>query len=323
MTSKAETDTLSKISGVLLGVICGDLLGEQVESTPNTRIIKTFRTNAKYTDDTEMTLITLQHLMSFKTIKPLAMSIEYASNATWSRKYGGNMVKTLKKIKEQPHKWETAYKEFLEEGSWGNGCLMRIAPLALFDLNASREDLSQHLTDCLKSTHNNDESLQCSIEYCLILKELFQSPTNKIDHMKLVQNVIDRNLNARLTEKIQLIKDKILDTNSVEKYDQLSHFINHDLVEHGIRSSDTLALVIATLMYNCKYNQWTPTALLSIIVSFGGDTDTNASILGAFLGAIYSINWIAVDWFNNIENKTKILNQFQTFGKFLVKENRV
>jgi ADP-ribosylglycohydrolase len=313
----------SKISGVLLGIVVGDQLGEQVENTANPGIIRKFRKNSKYTDDTEMTLITLQHLLSFETIDPLVLTIEYAANANFGRKYGGNAYKTLKKICSNPETWETAYTEFLQEGSWGNGCLMRISPIALFDLHAHEDLLKQHLSDCLKGTHNNEESLQCSIEYCLILKNLFSQKSVNINCSSFVNNIIKRNTNIRLTEMVTLIKNRIVDTESVNKYDLLSKFINDELVEQGIRSSDTLALIIATLTYNFKYKQWSPTQLLSIIISFGGDTDTNAAILGSLLGALYGIEWIDVDWFNNIENAKFILDLFKRFSEFLINKQKI
>jgi len=324
MADKKASELInSKITGSLLGVVIGDLLGEQVESTLNPGIIKKYRVNARYTDDTEMTLITLQHLLSFETIKPVSLILEYAANADYSRKYGGNAFRTLKKIASNPDKWETAYTEFLEEGSWGNGCLMRISPIALYDMNSSYEQLSQHLSDCLRGTHNNEEALQCSIEYCSILKNLFLKKPHEIDSNKFINEIIQRNTNPRLTSKVQLIKNKIIDTESVDKYDLLAKFINNDIVEHGIRSSDTLALVIATLAYNFKYKQWSPTQLLSIVISFGGDTDTNAAILGSLLGALYGIEWIDIDWFNNIENKKVILGKFQQFAELLVNKNKI
>ncbi len=311
----------SKISGVLLGVVVGDLLGEQVESTPNPGLIRKFKTNAKYTDDTEMTLITLQHLITFQTINPLALTLEYASNATFSRKYGGNMLKTLKKIKTEPENWASVYKEFLPDGSWGNGCLMRVAPIGLWNLNlnSDQNQLRQMLTDCLVGTHNHDEALQCSLEYCLILKYLFHNL--EITASDLINQILLRNLNPRLTDKITLIQTHIVESTEVSNYTQLFQFINQTLIETGIRSSDTLGVVVATLVYNLKYQQWTPTQLLPVIVSFGGDTDTNASILGAMLGAKYGIDWIDVDWFNQIESKDQILTMFNEFTKII--ENKL
>lgn len=312
----------SKLSGVLLGVIVGDLLGEQVESTSNPGLIRKFKKGAKYTDDTEMTLITLQHLLSFKTIDPMILALEYAGNFTPSRKYGGNMIKTLKKIREYPELWDSAYKEFLEDGSWGNGCLMRVAPIAMFCLNETKTTLRQYLTDCLIATHSNEEALECSMEYCLLLRELFMTEKGEINSSQFLNQIIERNSNQRLTDKVKLIKHKVVDTNLVENYNQLFKFANTEVIEHSIRSSDTLAVVIAVLAYNAKYKQWSNTQLLTIIISFGGDTDTNASILGALIGALSGIDWIDVDWFNEIENKKEILGKLQLFSDLVLKERK-
>ena len=315
----------SKITGTLLGVVVGDLLGEQVEGKSNPGAIRKFRKFARYTDDTEMTLITLQHLMAFETIKPLSITLEYAINADPSRKYGGNAYKTLKSIKKSPETWDVAYKEFLEDGSWGNGCLMRISPIALFDLEAPIEQLKKHLEDCLQGTHSNDEALQCSIEYCLILRNFFKHNPDEIIAQggQFLDDIIGRNLNQRLTDKVILIKNKLIESNEINKYDQLSKFINTELVEHSIRSTDTLSIILALLTYNIKHKQWTPSALLPIIISFGGDTDTNAAILGSLLGALYGVNWIDVDWFENIENKKNITDLFQRYSEKLIKTKRI
>jgi ADP-ribosylglycohydrolase len=313
----------SKLSGVILGVIVGDLLGEQVESTQNPGLIRKFRSGAKYTDDTEMTLITLQHLLSFKRIEPMILALEYAGNFTPSRKYGGNMIKTLKKIREYPELWDSVYKEFLGDGSWGNGCLMRVAPIGLFCLNESYDTLRQYLNDCLLATHSHIEALECSIEYCLLLREFFFNQKGEINADQLLSSIITRNSNQRLTDKVKLIKDKVVDSKAVDNYNSLFKFINTEVIEHGIRSSDTLAVVIGVLAYNAKYKQWTNTQLLTIIISFGGDTDTNASILGALIGALSGIDWIDVDWFNNIENKKNILIQLQSFSDLIIKDRKL
>lgn len=308
----------SKICGTLLGVVVGDMLGEQVEGSASPGLIESYRKGSRYTDDSEMTLITLQHLITFKTIKPVTLNLEYACNADFSRKYGGNSAKTLKKIKQKPDQWDSAHKEFLSEGSWGNGCLMRISPIALFNLN-DQKTLTSHLTDCLIATHNSSESLQCSLEYCYFLRELFFSTPESVKYHQLIDNIIERNLNQRLTDKIALIKTKILaDDAPVKKYEHLFQIINQEIVEHSIRASDTLALVIAVYIYNCKYKQWSPNKLLSIVVSLGGDTDTNAAILGSFLGALYGVDWIAIDWFNNIESRSLLLQKFTQFSEILI-----
>lgn len=308
----------SKICGTLLGVVVGDMLGEQVEGSVSPGLIESFRKGSRYTDDTEMTLITLQHLMTFKTIKPVSLNIEYATNADYSRKYGGNSAKTLRKIAQQPHQWDSAYKEFLSEGSWGNGCLMRISPIALFDLD-DQKSLKGHLTDCLVGTHNSDEALQCSLEYCYLVRELFFSFPDSVKHQQLIDGIIERNLNQRLTDKVLMIKKSIMNDNApVHKYEHLFQFITKELVEHNIRASDTLAVVIALLIYNCKYKQWPPNKLLSIIISFGGDTDTNAAILGSLLGALYGVDWVAVDWFANIENRVVLLQKFTQFSEIMM-----
>lgn len=310
---------LNKLNGVLLGIVIGDQLGEQVEGVEHPGLITKFKSNSRYTDDTEMTLITLQHLMTFNTIKPATLSIEYAVNASHNRKYGGNAAKTLRQISATPERWDIAYKDFLPDGSWGNGCLMRISPIALFNLNESTQLLEQHLIDCLRGTHNNDEALKCSIEYCLLIKDLFQIK-GSINANLLLTNMIARNLNQRLTDKLLIIKNKIVDVDTCKTYESLSNLIRNDIVEHGIRTSDTLALVVCVLIYNLKYQQWNNTHLLSIIISMGGDTDTNAAILGSLLGALYGIDWIDIDWFNNIENKKFIMEKITKFIEILNKK---
>jgi ADP-ribosylglycohydrolase len=313
-----------KILGTLIGVVVGDLLGEQVEGVKNPGIITKFAKNARYTDDTEMTLITVQHLLTFQTVKPISLIIEYASNAHGNRKYGGNAFKTLNRIKTNPNKWKSAYKEFLDEGSWGNGCLMRISPIALFNLEKSPDVLLQHLRDCLIGTHSNEEALQCSFEYCLIIRDLYQQdPKVPLNATTFIERVIERNHNQRLTDKCKMIHEQIVKTDKVNKYGNLNGFINEELVEHSIRASDTLAMVLAVFTYNLKYLQWSTSALLPIVISMGGDTDTNAAILGSLLGALYGLDWIDKDWFDNIEDKQKILHMFNQFVEMVEKVDPV
>ena len=309
-----------KICGSLLGVVVGDLLGEQVEHNTSPGIVKEFRKGARYTDDTEMTLITLQHLNTFKDIKPTTLSIEYAANADYSRKYGGNSSKTMRRISCDPETWDKAYLDYLPYGSWGNGCLMRISPIALFNLKSDEQTLLKNIKDCLISTHNSDESISCSLQYCLLIKNLFFAKPGKLKYIKLLNEMIRKNFNQRLTDKLILIHQQMIENDIVDTYEKLFEFINKDLCTDKIRSSDTLALVIAMLMFNFKYEKWSPTELLIITVSLGGDTDTNAAIIGSLIGALYGIKWITVPWFRNIEDKDTILEKINTFEDIVQKK---
>src|SRR5205823_5194236 len=118
------------------------------------------------------------------------------------------------------------YKEFLPNGSYGNGAIMRISSIALFDLEATQKTLTKHLQDCLASTHNCEEALQCAVEYCLTLRDLFVAPEGSVTHQSVVESIIRRNLNERLTEKAKQIKVQILETEAVNTYEKLFRFIN-------------------------------------------------------------------------------------------------
>ena len=132
--------------------------------------------------------------------------------------------------------------------------------------------------------------------------------------------MIRKNFNQRLTDKLILIHQQMIENDIVDTYEKLFEFINKDLCTDKIRSSDTLALVIAMLMFNFKYEKWSPTELLIITVSLGGDTDTNAAIIGSLIGALYGIKWITVPWFRNIEDKDTILEKINTFEDIVQKK---
>ena len=65
-----------------------------------------------------------------------------------------------------------------------------------------------------------------------------------------------------------------------------------------IRASEAMACVIYGF---CKYFK-DPVDCLIRTITYGGDADTTAAILGALLGSLYGYSWICSGWFSKLEN---------------------
>jgi ADP-ribosyl-[dinitrogen reductase] hydrolase len=314
-----------KIRGALLGVVVGDILGEPYENQKTTvsqtpPSVSEFKQYPMYTDDTEMTLITLAHIIHFKEIRPASLAIEYAANASSFRKYGGNAKRTQKVICQRPELWESAGLETLKEGSWGNGCLMRLMPIALW---SSKHDLFDNITKILVSTHNNPEALSCSMTFCLLIKLLINNAVEpsgvQTRYLPTAEDflitVINLSQNDRLLCKLNMIRQKLIISDVQLSLPDLRLWIQNNVTEIGIRAVDTFAIIIAVMVYHLKHKtqEWKPHEVLSFIISLGGDTDTNASICGGLLGALYGDDWLPAKWVNAIPDYRRIEDAIRQF----------
>ena len=144
----------NRFRGVLIGVMLGDAFGLAVER----RGEAVFRDNkilGQYSDDTQMTLALAECLADNgveMTQEQLAQS--FAEHYDIRRGYGGFCGPILEDIRDGTP-WHLAVaKHKPKGGSWGNGCAMRIAPLAL----VGKEAMSTEAM-CAVTGHTHEDAL--------------------------------------------------------------------------------------------------------------------------------------------------------------------
>lgn len=157
--------------------------------------------------------------------------------------------------------------------SESNGSLMRCIPLAVFGIN-KEDDVIMKIAELESElTHPNKIVGEVTGLYCIIIAHLLRSKIKKcelnIDHLL---NVIAN----------RITNDTIL--NWFEIGCKLTNINNYDSITNEGHVKHAFIFVIYFLN---NINKYTYVQAISEVIKCGGDTDTNAKIVGNLFGAYY------------------------------------
>lgn len=263
--------TMDKILGMIYGALYGDALGTPFEfnkkqivvSDVKLKIMKRFNRYQKiwrktaigqYSDDTEMALIILKHLVNNNMkYNATSIAIEYMNWANSGIQFMGRntrmLFKGVKTIQGYKRRYENIFPdEESKQNAQSNGSLMRCYPFAIMGLF--------------------DNGYEKYLERDILLT----NPSNKL-----------------ISAEKQYIKSVICALRGGNKKSILDHYIfpseAPDVTENKGWYAHALYCTYMSLMEFDNYND-----AIKYIISLGGDTDTNACIAGALLGAYFGFD---------------------------------
>ena len=184
----------------------------------------------------------------------------------------------------------------------GNGALMRMLPVALYQCQFSPGD-DDHLESFLDPihaassiTHAHTIGLICCGLYCLTLREWLCNTDSKRILTDIAQSAF---------EKGKLVYSRINDEfaayiNDPKYFDDPAKLImrvEEELPTWGY-ALNTWNIALWSLLTTDNYRDCVLKA-----VNLGGDADTNAAVAGALAGVIYGKDTIPMEWINTLLNK--------------------
>ena len=276
-----------RIVGMFLGHFLGDALGAPHEFACNRNVKYTGKLehqpfmNTAYqgqkrlavgqvTDDTEMTLALLRCLIKeggYTTGKVIEAYSEWANSGGWMM--GKNTRKLFKGVGIRGY--HSRYAKMLATGaiSQSNGSLMRACPLALL------KDNLPALEDA-RLTNPSQINLDANLVYIHVLRQLLWGISLDI----VIASV-----------------DAAIQTNEVkEVWKQAQARTPRDL---GENKGWVLHALYCAFVALCHYESYTE-LLAWVIPQVGSDSDTNAAIAGAIMGAKLGSNQLVKEQANNI-----------------------
>lgn len=286
--------------GSLLGTVCGDILGAAVEGWPASAIGRQFgqlrdfldteRGFGCYTDDTQMTLALATSLVERGHADSEHISSKYAEFYQSSRGYGAAAHMVMQALRSGADHRETGRMQF-EDGSFGNGGAMRIAPIGLAYRHASDGALRKTVEAALLCTHVHPEAIDGAFiqakavaQAAAVAEPLeFDAKGFPLMLVRLCETDIMR---RKLTVLMEAIEGDASDDRVIAK------------VGNGIRTSEAVAAALWAFIRCSK----TPEDCVIRAVGFGGDTDTIGAMTGALVGALHGYSWVPGRWYDNIEN---------------------
>lgn len=257
------------------GAIIGDVIGSRFENENLfSEYFELFDEHCVFTDDTVMTLATLMILQNYprEQITSEVVINEYRKlGCSYIQRGFGGMF----------YQWLVTYNQGAY-GSYGNGALMRISPLAKWavDNNWTKQEMLDMSDIFTNVTHNHKQALDAVHLYLSILYDLSKGLSGVEDYLlreekgkEIIRNLINETIWSEIKSpryfKIQNTKEINL---SCEYTLALVFSVLKDTIE---RTDESYAYKFETGMKK--------------VISLGGDCDTTAAILGPILEIIYGI----------------------------------
>ncbi|CDW73890.1 UNKNOWN [Stylonychia lemnae] len=173
--------------------------------------------------------------------------------------------------------------------SLSNGCLMRITPQAVWGSQLSNEDLNLAVELQTNLTHVQQKCIEACQLYCLAIKHLINNPGDAKGAYKLAKSQAKETKNW-----FESISQQKLPNPKVHIGDAVIAFSY---------SFDFLKKVIDNKLLTFEQ-------IIQETLLLGGDTDTNAAIVGGLLGAYFGVKNIPNNWIKSMLN----FNNFEESG---------
>lgn len=157
--------------------------------------------------------------------------------------------------------------------SEANGALMRVAPLALWTHTESDTIIAQYAKLDAMLSHPSQVCQDCNAVYCVAIAYLLKHPGDNVGAISHLDDYVNNHVQS------QIVKDWYFkESLNIDNLDAKTH-IGHvkwgfTMAMHFLRKGESYESgVFKTLMK-------------------GGDTDTNAAIVGGMLGALHGVDEI-------------------------------
>jgi ADP-ribosyl-[dinitrogen reductase] hydrolase len=254
-----------KFIGCIVGGAIGDAVGSYYENATNVSDID-FEQVSGITDDTQLTLATCESILETGAVSPANIAGHFLRWYNRGRLVGlgSSTLKALRDLQVGAH-WGLSGRS--GEYAAGNGAAMRIAPLAFF---LSPEKDRQLIKDVCSITHKNDEAYIGALAVLYALDLVIKSKWSPGEQL--------------LTAVIPHLPDTGVKDNLI-KLEQNPHLTIAEAATLIGCSGHVVESVPFALFAAQKIRGMGFKAILSAIIQCGGDTDTNASIAGQFMGA--------------------------------------
>lgn len=321
MTKNTQNSERYLLKSSIYGLAVGDALGVPWEASKR----DTFKCTGMrgygrhnqppgtWSDDTALTLATLDAITTFSGIKRLNLKKIKHNFIQW-RGFGkfsidNNIfdigVSTKKAIAKMVMGYPLEECGNNTEGSKGNGSLMRMIPVAFYLKNEKDFEKRKKICYFMSSiTHATDEcKMACHFYVELVIKI--------VDEIQKNQNSKDIDVEKLINETTEEMKDKLMMNDRAEEENEknekspFDRIINHSLSKlprEEIRSYgyviDTLEAALWCVLKNDNYKD-----TMLCAVNLGHDTDTVAAVAGGIAGVLYGYEGIPQEWINQLKGK--------------------
>ena len=277
------SQVVSRAQGCLLGQLAGDALGSLVEFQSPEEIQRSYPDGVREladggtwntiagqpTDDSEMALLLARMLVKTGSYNPEAARREYQYWLSSGPFDCGMTISAGLRGNPIPE-------------SQANGAMMRISPLGIFGAGFELPQVSEWAMQDAALTHPN---LICQHANALFAMGISCAIASGCDRKELYQHVR------------QWADDMSVEPNLLDTIDQAA---DEPPAEY-VHQQGWVLIAFQNALYQLLHAPSLEDGVVDTIMR-GGDTDTNAAICGALLGAVYGREAIPAQWFDSLQN---------------------
>ena len=273
--------------GSILGLALADALGAGHEGGIAERILWKFiaRRRLMWTDDTQMTLGTIESLTLLGTLDPDHLARTWAENMEPMRGYGPGARKLLSRIKAGED-WRSANRSVFPDGSFGNGAAMRAAPIGLF-FHRQPDELRRAAELASSITHAHPLGIEGGL---LIARATALALDGPLDLQALLEVCRLEEFRSRLKIAQEWLGRSPTKT-QVKK--QLGT---------SVRADESAVTAVHAF---CRFPD-DFTRMVEYIIELGGDTDTIGAMAGGIFGARNGVSALPKDALAELEARGEI-----------------
>lgn len=317
-----ESDFLLKdrIEGALYGAYIADSIGSAVEfskSLSKKEIESAMEMNGspifntapgQITDDSELSLALGLALDSNKLdLNKIAYNyVEWAGSDPFDiGNTLGHSMRTAAKVKDKENKAKAMYLAALDKkDSRSNGSLMKLMPLCIWARKLSGDDLWTAITKECSLTHHNRYNHYINYAYSYLTQSI-------LNMGKYVNKTSLLNLRGFLYEKLKShILNKIEDEEDEEIKKEVKEWFTIAESKNPKEFLDKFPMgyvkiaFCLTLHFFIKDYEKEPNykAIIAEVLSYAGDTDTNAAIVGGLIGCYLGKKKLPEAYIKKIDN---------------------
>jgi len=278
-----NNDTLLRAQGCLLGQLAGDALGSLVEFQTADVILKSYPDGVRHladggvfstiagqpTDDSEMALLLARMLVDKGIYEPTGAFREYEY---WLDSGPFDCGFTIR----------AALEGDLNYDSQANGAMMRISPLGIFGAGYSLTEVANWARQDALLTHPNPVCLDANAIFAMAIAEAVNRETSP---EALYRNVCQWGVDMDVAPSLATAISSAADGPPADY----------------ISSAGWVLVAFQNALHQLLHAPNLEEGVVDTVMQ-GGDTDTNAAICGALLGAVYGRDAIPTQWESAVLN---------------------
>jgi ADP-ribosyl-[dinitrogen reductase] hydrolase len=205
-----------------------------------------------------------------------------------------------------------------DERSCGNGSMMRLLPLAFYFDGKSFDQKYELIKKYGSLTHRHIRTYMATLLVVELAYQIIQFKKGK--QKRVDSKIVKRDLVIDVIQKvINYFKSKSIFNSEIETFENALNsisFVKIQLINNSGYVIDTLICVFQAFVICRSYEND-----IKFTLKMGGDTDTNAAIIGGLSGLFYGFEHFPQKWVQVLSRREDIINLANKWALSIV-ENR-